>query len=67
MLKDKEKHAFLFTSVIPLYNKVGLFSDNWLDTLNSFYRRKGTERFLSGQGKHPKLSRKCLYMMTFLL
>ena len=55
VLKDKGEHTFLFTSLIPLYNKVDMFSNNWFSTLNSFYRRKGTERFLSKQEKARKL------------
>ena len=42
VLKDKGEHTFLFTSFIPLYNKVDMFSNNRFSTLISYYRRKGT-------------------------
>ena len=48
VLKDNGKHTFLFTSFIPLYNKVDMFSNNRFSTLNSFYRRKGITKFVNG-------------------
>ena len=41
VLKDKGEHTFLFTSFIPLYNKVDMVSNNRFSTSISFYRRKG--------------------------
>ena len=35
VLKDKGKHTFLFTSLIPLYNKDGLLMNTCFCTLNS--------------------------------
>ena len=48
VLKDKGKHTFLFTSLIPLYNKVDMVSNNWFSTLISFYRGKGITKFVNG-------------------